>query len=86
MNNITIPANLTGKMARQSTGNVLEDLDFSPVDVFGKVAAQTQDHPLRIEVTIRLQDLTPVAVISGLALVAIFVVPFLIYRLRVGPK
>jgi len=49
-------------------------------DIIQSVAQQNL--PLRIEVTLHLNDLIPISVISGLCIILLAILPVLIYRMR----
>lgn len=66
-----------------NTGNETLQAIALPVkasDIIQSVAQQNL--PLRIEVTLHLNDLIPISVISGLCIILLAILPVLIYRMR----
>ena len=55
---------------------------LQPEDVLSSLAYQTQDFPLRVDITIHIRDLIPIAVVSGMVVIFLCSMPFLLYTLR----
>lgn len=55
---------------------------LQPEDVLSSLAYQTQDFPLRVDITIHIRDLIPMAVVSGMVVIFLCSLPFLLYTLR----
>ena len=74
--------NQSGITNHNSTTNLLQPiaLPVKASDIIQSVAQQNL--PLRIEVTLHLNDLIPISVISGLCIILLAILPVLIYRMR----
>ena len=68
---------VNGSFAAQKRINGLQ-----PHEVLSSLAYQTQDFPLRVDITIHIRDLIPIAVISGMVVIFLCSMPFLLYQLR----